>query len=160
MPTLVTVRGSASRLGRFLARPAAVEHPVLAERALNDEFDCGLGLDEPRGELGSAPAGNDPEQTFGAGEMANRCRDRARIAMERELDATAQAGPVDRGDRGIRQRLDAAEQLVAGPAAVAREIRRGARELVEVGSGREEVRLAGDHERGPVAALELTEHAV
>jgi len=55
--------------------------------------------------------------------MANRSRDRACIAMERELDATAEAGSVDRGDRGIGQRPDAAEQLVAGPAALARELR-------------------------------------
>src|SRR2546423_15057228 len=81
--------------------------------------------------------------------------------MQRELDATAEAGPVDRGDGRIWQRTDASEELVACLAALARKLRGGAeRELIEVGSGREEVGLARDHEGGPVSVLELTEDAL
>ena len=109
-----------------LVRPAAVEHPVLAERVLDDEVDRGLGSDEPWDELRSSPAGNDPEQALGAGEVANRSRDRARIAMKGELDTAAETGAVDRGHGWIRQGPDAGKELVAGPAAVARKFRRDA----------------------------------
>src|SRR5205807_7111431 len=102
----------------------------------------------------------DPEQAFGAGKVTNRGRDRARVAMERELDSTAEAGPVDRGDRGVRQCADAAEELVPASAALARKLGDGAQgEFVEVGSGREKVRLAGDHQRGPLIGLELAQDA-
>src|SRR3954453_21502626 len=78
--------------------------------------------------------------------------------MQRELDATAEAGPVDRGDGRIWQRTDASEELVACLAALARKLRGGVeRELIEVGSGREEVGLARDHEAAPLSASELAE---
>ena len=141
-----------------LVRLAAVEHPVLAQRVLDDEGDRGLGPDEARDELRPSPARNDAEQALGAGKVANRGRDGARVAMERELDPAAQAGPVDCGDGGVRQRSHTAEELMSGSAVLARELREAAqREFLEIGSRGEKVRLAGDHQRGPLIGLELAQ---
>ena len=137
---------------------APVEHAVLAQRVLDDELDGGSRSDQARHELGAAPARNDSEQALRAGEMAERRRDRACVTVERELDAAAEAGAVDRGDGRIRQRSDTSEELVAGAASLARGLsRRPPRKLVDVGASGEEVRLARDHERGPVVGFEFVE---
>ena len=156
------------KLGRFkqavreaeLVRSAAVQHPVPVQRVLHDELDRGLRADELRNELRAAPAWDDPEQALRAGEMPHRRRDSARVAMQCDFDAAAEAGAVDRGHRRVRERADAPEELVARPAALAGELGVGTpRELVEVGARREEVGLARDDERGPVLGLERAEHA-
>ena len=49
----------------------AAQHPVLPQWVLDDEADGGLRIDEPRDELRSAPAGDDPEEALGQGEMAD-----------------------------------------------------------------------------------------
>src|SRR6266700_7780144 len=141
--------------------PTAVEHSILVEWVLDDELDRSLGSDEARHKLRPAPTRNEPQKAFGTGDVSNRRRDRARVAMQREFDAAAKAGPVDRGHRRIGQRPDPAEELVACTASLARELGiRTQRELLEVGSGGEEVRLARDYEPGPVAGLELDEHVL
>src|SRR5256885_665883 len=84
---------------------------------------------------------------YRAGEVSNRCRDRAHITMQRQLDPPTEAGPVDHGNSRIRQGPDSSEQLMTGAAPLARRLGRAAhRELLEVCPGREEIRLAGDHE--------------
>ena len=70
----------------------AGQHPVLAHRVRDDELHRRLDADQARHELGSAPGGNDPEEAFGAAEMPDRSRDRARLAVQRDLDTTAEAG--------------------------------------------------------------------
>ena len=75
--------------------------------------------------------------------------------MQRQLDAAAETGSVDRGDGGVRQRADPAEELVTCAASLDRELPGRARELGDVGSGREDERLAGDDERRPAVLLQL-----
>ena len=52
--------------------------------------------------------GEDAEEDLGQAEMADVRRDRAGVAVERELDAAAEAGAVDRRDRRERQRARSA----------------------------------------------------
>ena len=71
-----------------------VQHPVLPQRVLDDELHRLLGPDELRDELRPAPAGNEAEEHLGAREVAHRRRDRPVVAVQRDLDATAERGPV------------------------------------------------------------------
>src|SRR5439155_6681411 len=97
-----------------------VEHPVLLQRVRDDELDRALHTDEARHELCAAPGGEEAEEDLGAGEVTNRGRDRSRRAVQRELDASAEASTVDRRDGWIGQRSQAGEQLVPGPGTPAR----------------------------------------
>ena len=65
----------------------AGQHPVLAHRVLDDELHRRLGADQPRHELRPAPGRDDPEEALREAEVAHGGRDRARVAVERELDA-------------------------------------------------------------------------
>src|SRR5262249_7637909 len=88
------------------------------------------------------------------------CRDRASVAVQGELHAAAETGAVDGGEGGVGQGPNAPEQLMPDPAALARRLGLGEpRELLEICARGEDVRLARDHERGPVAGLELIEDA-
>ena len=69
----------------------AVEHAVLAERVLDDERHRLLGSDELRDELRAPPAGDEAEEHLRAGEVPHRGRDRPVVAVQRDLDATADA---------------------------------------------------------------------
>ena len=96
--------------------------------------------------------------TSGEADVAHVRGDRPRVAVERELEAAAEARAVDRRHRRERQRADARKQLVAGARPLERLLRRpNLRELVDVGADAEDERLAGEHRRGPVAALELVD---
>src|SRR5581483_7994681 len=97
----------------------------------------------------------DGERDLGEPDVAHVRRDRARVAVQRELEPAAEARPVDRRHRRERQSADAREQLVPGADALARVI--DAAELVDVGSDAEDERLPREHRRGPVAALQLLE---
>ena len=68
-----------------------VEHAVLAERVLDDERHRLLGSDQLRDELRAAPSGDEAEEHLRAGEVPYRGRDRAVVAVQRDLDATADA---------------------------------------------------------------------
>jgi enoyl-CoA hydratase/carnithine racemase len=85
-------------------------------------------------------------------------RERARGAMQRELEPAAERSAVDRGDGRKRQRADAPEQLVPGADPLARVL--DVPELVDVGADAEDERLAREDGCFPVAVLQLLEHAV
>jgi hypothetical protein len=134
-----------------------VQHPVLTERVLDDERHRALGPHELRDQLRAAPAGDESQQHLGAGEMADVRRDRAVVAVQRDLDAAAHGGPVDRGERDERKIAQAAEELVSRLAALAGTLGRDLAELADVRSDREDERLPGEHEPAPVARLQLPE---
>ncbi len=144
-----------------LERLWASQHAVLPQRVLDEELDRGLRIDEPGDELRSAPAGDDPEEALGQGKVANCTRNGSRVAVERDLDAAAQAGPVDRRHGRERERPDPSEQVVPGAAAGDRLLSRGnLRKLVDVGARAEDEGLTGEQHRRPVARLELGDNAV
>ena len=72
------------------------EHAVLAEGILDDELHGLLGAYELGDELRPAPAGDEPEEDLGAGEVAHGRRDRPVVAVERDLDAASERRAVDR----------------------------------------------------------------
>ena len=112
-----------ARAGRRRSRarmPAAVEHAVLAERVLDDEPHGRLGAHEPRDQLRAAPAGDQAEEHLRAGEVAHARRDRAVVAVQRDLDAASERRAVDRRERQEGEIAQAAEELVPGLAALAR----------------------------------------
>ena len=139
-----------------LDRLAGVQHPVLLQRIGDDQLDgCG-GADEPRGELGSSPAGDDPEEDLGEADVAHRAGEGAEVAVERDLEPAAERRSVDRGERGIGQVTDRREGVVPRLGRRARELGRAhLGELGQVGADREDERLAGEHEPAPVSLLEL-----
>src|SRR5205814_2389036 len=67
---------------------------------------------DAREALRPAPAGDDAEVDLGLPEL-RAARRVADVARERELAAAAEREPVDRGDRGLRHRLEQAPGLVA-----------------------------------------------
>ena len=140
-----------------LDRVLRLQQPVLAERVRDDELDRRLRPDEARRELRAAPGGEEAEEDLGEAEVPDGAGDRARRAVQRELEAAAEARAVDRRDRREGQRPDAQEELVAGAAALAGRLRRDLRELVDVRPGAEPERLAREDGRHPVARLELRE---
>ena len=138
---------------------AGVEHAVLAQRVLDDERDCLLGADELRDELRPAPAGNEPQEHLGAGEVAYGGRDRPVVAVQRDLDAAAERGSVDCGDGDERKVADATEQLVSRLTAEPCPIRRDRAELADVRADREDEGLPREEQPAPVARAELVENA-
>src|SRR5207253_8652319 len=102
----------------------------------------------------------DPQEDLGERDVSHCARDRPGVAMERELEAAAEACAVDRGHGRKRQGGEAAEEFVARATPLAGELSARAVELVQVGAGGEDERLPRQDERREVAALELVEHAV
>ena len=106
----------------LLERLLRVQHPVLAERVLDDERHGLLGADELRDELRAAPARDQPEQHLRAREVADVGGDRAVVAVERDLDSSAERGAVDRrerrrrGGRGSGRRARGRPRLPRAPA--------------------------------------------
>ena len=133
------------------------EHAVLAERVLDDELHRLLRSDELRDELCSTPAGDEAEEDLGAREVADGRRDRAVVAMERDLDASAESRAVDRGERDERQVADPAEELVPGFTSETGSLGRDLAELVDVGADREDEWLAGEQHPAPVARAQPAE---
>ncbi len=135
------------------------DQAILAQRVRDDQPHRRVRAGELRRELRPSPAGDDGERDLREADMADVRRDRARVAVERELETAAEAGAVDRGDGGVRQRADPGEEVVARARALARLVaRRDPRELVHVGADAEDERLARQHHRRPVAGLELVDH--
>ncbi len=140
-----------------LERLLRVQHPVLAERVLDDELHRLLRPDELRDELRAAPARDQAEEHLGAGEVPDVGGDRAVVAVERDLDPAAERGAVDRGERDERKVADAAEELVPGHATFAGALRRDLAELADVRADREDERLSREQKPAPVAGPELAE---
>src|SRR6185295_2872444 len=136
------------------------EHAVLAQRVRDDHLDGRLRSDEARQELRAAPRRKEAEEDLRKGEVPDCSRHRARRAVQRELDATAETCAVDRRDGRERQRAQAPEQLLSRPCAFDRTVTCDVWELGDVGACREEERLAGDHNRAVVGAFELSQQQV
>ena len=122
------------------------QHAVLAQRVLDDELHGLLGADELRDELRPAPAGDEAEEDLRTSEVADRRGDRPVVAVQRDLDAAADRGAVDRGDGDERELADPAEELVARFAAEPRALGRDLSELADVGADGEDERLAGEEQ--------------
>ena len=106
--------------------------------------------DQPRQALGAAGARDDAELHLGKAELGlGMIAGDAVVAGERELEAAAETGAVDRRDHGLGQGLDPAHHLLpleAQPLGLGLGRERG--ELLDVGAGDEGVGLAGDeHDR-------------
>jgi hypothetical protein len=132
------------------------QHLVLPHRVQDDELDRGLRAGEAGRELGRAPGGDEAEKAFGRGEVADVVGDHAVVAMQGELDASAEGRSVDRGDSRVRQGTDAPEEVMARAASLDRLLAQfDEGKLVQVGAPGEASRLPGDDEGGEVARLEL-----
>ena len=132
---------------------------VLAQRVEHDHLRRRFGTDQLRQELRATPGRDDRERHLGEADVPHVRRERARRAMQCELETAAEHCAVDGGDRRERQRADAPEQCVPRACAFKRVLGRPQlRELVDVGADAEDVRLAGEDGRGPVTALELIQH--
>ncbi len=140
-----------------LHRVLRLQQPVLAQRIRDDELDGLLRADQLRRELRAAPRGEEPEEDFREAEVSDGRGDRARRAVQRKLEAAAEARAVDRRHGRKRQGADAEEKLVAGAAALGRRFRCDLRELVDVGAGAKPERLAREDGCHPVAVLQLGE---
>ena len=111
------------------------QHLVLAHRVRDHQLHGRLGADEPRCELRRAPGRDDAEQAFGRRDVPNLVGDHAVVAVQRELDASAEDAAVDRGHGRVRKLADACEEVVSRAAALDRLLAGlDARELVEVGA--------------------------
>ena len=122
-------------------------------------FTACLRADELRDELRPAPARDQPEQDLGAREVAHRGRDRPVVAVERDLDASAQRGAVDRCESEKREVAEPAEELVPRPTALSRALGGDVLELVHVGADGEHERLSGQQEPAPISRPQLVEDA-
>ena len=89
--------------------------------------------------------------------MPHRACDRAVVAVQCDLDTAPEAGAVDRGKRRVRESLDPPKELVPGAAPLARLLGGDTVEPIDVGTGAEDKRLAGQHHPGPVGAFQLLE---
>jgi hypothetical protein len=79
--------------------------------------------------------------------------------VQGELQASAEAGAVDRGNCRKGERANPAEQLVAGAAGLEGGFPcRHPRELVDIRARAEHERLARQHHRDPAARFELGGH--
>jgi hypothetical protein len=84
--------------------------------------------------------------------------ERAEVTMESDLEAAAESGAVDRGERGEGEVADRRERVVPGFSACSgdlRSVRKG--ELGQVRTGGEDERLAGQHEPAPASRLQSGE---
>ena len=133
-----------------------VQHLVLAHRVRDDQLHGRLRADQPRRELRRAPGRDEAEQAFGRRDVPDLVGDHAVVAVQRELDASAEDAAVDRGHGRVRKLADACEEVVSRAAALDRLLAGlDARELVEIGAAGEAPRLAGDDEGREAALLEL-----
>ncbi len=111
-----------------------------------------------RHELRASPARDEPEEDLRTREVPHGRRDRAVVAVERDLHSPAERRPVDRRDGDERQLADPAEELVPGLPAQAGSLGCDLAELADVGADREHERLAREEQPSPVPGPELIEH--
>jgi len=136
------------------------QQPVLPQWVEHDHLGCDIRADEAGQQLRAAPRRDDRERDLRKADVAHVVRERARRAVERELEAAAERGAVDGRDGGEGQRADPSEQLVSGANTLPRVLGGArAREFVDVGADAEDEGLAREDGRGPVAVLELVEDA-
>ena len=90
--------------------------------------------------------------------MADVRGDGADIAVQRDFEAAAERRAVDRGEGRERKLAQPAEQLVPRLPSFAGALGRDPGELRDVGSYREDQRLAGQDEPAPVARAEAAEY--
>ncbi len=127
------------------------EHPVLTQGVLDDEGHGLLGSDELRDQLRSAPARDEPEKDFGAGEVADRRRDRPVVAVQGDLDTSSDRSAVDRRERDEGKVAEASEELVPRLATLPRALGRDRPELADVSSHGEDKGFSREQEPTPVA---------
>ena len=144
----------------LLERLRPGEHPVLAQRVLDDELDRLLGADEPGDELRAAPPGNEAEKDLRASEVPDRRGDRPVVAMERDLDSAPERRAVDRGEGDEGKLAQAAEELVPCLASLAGALGSDLSELVDVRADGEDEGLSGEQEPAPVSRSQVAEHLV
>ena len=106
----------------------------------DDHLQRLLRSDETRQPLRAARPGQKAELDFGQADARPRRRD-AEVASERQLEAAAQRGAVQRRDDRLRHRLDRGDDIVK-----ARSLRRFAK-FGDVGAGEKGPAGAGDHHR-------------
>ena len=139
-----------------LRRPGRAREAVLLEGVGDDQLDRGGRTDDARQELRPAPRRDDPEEDLGEAEVADRPGEGAEVAVERDLEAAAERGAVDGGERRVGKIADRSEGIVARPGCSAGQVGRAReRELVEVGAGGEDERLPGDDEPTPALVPQL-----
>ena len=144
-----------------LGRLVGAEHPVLLQRVRDDELDGRLRADDTGQKLRAAPGGDDPEEYLREADVAHRAGEGAEVAVQGDLEAAAEGGAVDRGERGEGQLADRREGVVASLAARPGELRRRRQvELAQVGADGEDERLAGEDEALPVAFAQTREEVV
>ena len=86
-----------------LERLLGVEHAVLAQRVGHDHLHRCSGADEPRQQLRATPGREETEEDLRRADVTHRARDRAVVAVKRDLEPTAERGAVDRGERRERK---------------------------------------------------------
>ena len=129
----------------------AAQHPVLAERVLDDDLQRPGRADQPGQQVGAAPARHQAEERLGQRHGRDTGRDRAVRAVQRDLDPAAHRRAVDERERRDVQLAQAAEHRVAEPAdALGLVPAADQADPLEVGADREDERLAGDADRGDV----------
>jgi len=106
----------------------------------HDHPQCLLRSDKARQPLGAARTGQQAELDLGQTDACSRHRD-TEVAGERQFEAAAQSGAVQRRDDRLRHRLDRGDDVVK-----ARRLGRLA-EFCNVGAGEEGAAGAGNHHR-------------
>ena len=102
-------------------------------------------------------AGKSPRNTSGKPTWRTFERHRADVAVEGELEAASERGPVDRRQGGERELAEPPEQLVPGGGTLPRALCGDPRELRDVRARGEDERLARHDEAAPVARPESAE---
>ena len=109
----------------------------------------------PRERAGCRPSRDDPEEDLREADVAHRARERAEVAVERDLEAAAEGGAVDRGKRRVGEVANRPERVVPRLRGGARRARVStSRELGQVGAGGEDERLAGEDEPAPASVAQ------
>jgi hypothetical protein len=116
-----------------------------------DQAERRARADEPGQPLAAAGARDEAQLHLGEPELGlGMIGGDTIVARERQLEAAAQAGAVDRGDDRLGQRLHPAHHLLPLEAQpLRRALGSEPRELLDVGTGDEVVGLARDEHRGP-----------
>ena len=109
--------------------------PRLHRRALHHQIEGLLLADEPRKTLRAAGPRQHSECHFGQADVVRAFGRDAHVAAERDLEATAEAMAVDRGDDRLRRALELRHDLVRVDDERELELRVGAREHLHICAG-------------------------
>src|SRR5919204_156474 len=133
------------------------DHLVLPKRIRDHELDRCLRPDEPRRQLRPAPGRKEPEEDLREPDVSHVRSDRPNRAVQRKLEAAAEAHAVDRRDRRKRQRSDPPEEAVSRARAAPPPPPPWARPPP---SGRRGARFSGAPPRPPAASADASKDAV